>query len=205
MNTLAGVARNSGWVLCAMLGGCAEPTNEIEEGTPIPDASVLSCGDSLVGAEFADPSGTLQGVTVTVGAGDTTIEGTVLWQVSCPRQEAVDVGAETEFQTEQITVHRDEAMQVGEEIARVARAASDVLSCTRQPGVSEQGAFGPVSFPSLAEECTEHRASMRGGPLFVHVAMSGEAITCSNQRTSFRFVRRVSVGCPESSGGAPSR
>jgi len=174
---------------------CDNEENPVPRGDPIPDTSIVSCGDDLLGQ--APPTGTFNNGTLTVGESGTTFAAEMIWQASCPGKET-DPAAQTEYDIDEIALNEDDAGYPGAEIAISPVTLGAVVTCEgAAPGISETEEIDPVEVTDLGELCEEYLSQPTGSPLYVHVALIGIAVTCSNEEFPLEIIRKVSVDCPE--------
>lgn len=184
----------AGAAAAAAVLGCAGTENSIEEGEPIPNTSITSCGDALI--QSAPPTGTFEADLV-VGEVETTFGGSMIWQASCPGEET-ETTAQVEFTMTTLRVLDDDAGYPGAEIGTTPTSFGTVLTCTgAAPGTTETGELPTTTVPHLGDLCAEFQAMPTGMPLFVHIELVGTAITCSNEEFPVLIRRKVGVGCPD--------
>jgi hypothetical protein len=183
-------------VLAALMSvGCAGDENTIEEGQPIPNTSLLSCGDALKG-DMAPPTGSLDGV-LTADSSETTFQGSVIWQASCPGAES-ETRVQIEYAMTELTILEDDAGYPGDRIGSTAVSFGAVLTCVgAAPGVTETEELGAIAVTSVADACAEFEAMPTGMPLYVQIELTGSATTCSNDEFPILFRRKSGVECVE--------
>lgn len=184
-------------IACATaLAACAANENPVDEGQPIPESGIVSCGDELIG--LAAPTGALTGGTLVVSASETRLDATLMAQASCPKGES---SAESEYSFEKLTVYRDDAGFPGEAIGSAPFTIKAKLSCTARSstqigGTTQEVPLGPPEVPSLMALCKERATMPNGSALYAHVELTGRAVTCSSTKTDLLIRSKVPVTCP---------
>lgn len=180
----------------ACVAACGGNENPIDEGQPIPESGIVSCGDELIG--LAAPTGALTGGALVVSSSETRLDATLLAQASCPKGES---SAETEYSFEKLTLYRDDAGYPGEAIGSAPFTIKAKLSCTARSstqiaGTTQGVPLGPPDVPSLVALCAERAKAPTGSPLYAHVELTGRTITCSSTKADLLIRSKVPVSCP---------
>jgi hypothetical protein len=178
--------------------GCGAAKNPISNGSPIPGTSITSCGDDLLEANQANPSGTAD-VSLSVATSQTLVAGTIAWQADCPAE--IESSDMTQFTVGSIAIYKDDAGFPGDQIGTTSVSLTSSVSCANRsivqiPGVTQTQTLAATPISDLTSLCAQYKAAPTAAPLFVQVEFSGQATSCSNQTTSLLLRSQASVSCP---------